>query len=324
MITPDFPKNSQIFVAGHRGMVGSAVVRKLKEQGYDNIITVCRDEVDLSNENDTDSFFKNLKIDAVVLCAAKVGGILANNNYRADFISENIRIGSNVINSSHKYNVKKLINLGSSCIYPKEAAIPIKEEELLSGRLEYTNEPYAIAKIAILKMCEAFHDQYGSNFYSIMPCNLYGKNDNFNLETSHVLPALIHKVHLAKVQNLKNVTLWGTGKPLREFLYADEVGNAVCFLLKNVDASMIYSQNISHINCGSNDEISILELLNLIKQVVGYKGDIVFDSSKPDGTFRKKMDNSRINELGFHPETSLKQGLMETYSWFCKNTEICT
>lgn len=324
MTTPPFPTDSNIFVAGHKGMVGSAVVRKLKSSGYKNIIVASKEEVDLTNQSDTDRFFNNISIDAVILCAAKVGGILANNNYRADFINQNLQIGVNVINASHKFKVKKLINLGSSCIYPKNVEMPIKEESLLSGYLEYTNEPYAVAKIAVLKMCQSFYDQYGSNYYSVMPCNLYGKNDNFNLETSHVLPALIHKVHLAKENGSESVVLWGTGKPLREFLYADEVASAIHFLLKNVDAEQIYSQQISHINCGSNDEVTILDLLKTIKKIVGYKGDIVFDSSKPDGTFRKKMDNSRLTDLGFQPEISLEQGLRETYDWFLENFEFCT
>jgi len=317
-------KDSCIFVAGHNGMVGSAVLRKLKSLGYKNIITRNREELDLRNQDDTNLFFQNLSIDCVILCAAKVGGILANNNYRSDFISDNLMIGINILNASRNNNVSKLINLGSSCIYPKHADIPIKEESLLTGLLEKTNEPYAIAKIATLKMCEALYDQYGLNYYSIMPCNLYGKNDNFNLETSHVLPALIHKVHKAKIENAENVTLWGTGKPLREFLYAGDVASAICFLMENIHAKDIYSQNISHINCGSDEEVSILKLLKIIKNIVKFDGEIIFDSTKPDGTYRKKMDNSRLKNLGFNPQTSLEQGLLKTYSWFKDNIEFCT
>lgn len=315
-------KDKKIFVAGHRGMVGSAVVDNLKSKGYTNIITRTRQDLDLLNQKSVDTFFKNEKIDYVVLCAAKVGGILANNTYRADFIYDNLQIASNVIKASYDHNVDKLINLGSSCIYPRDARIPIKEEYLLTGELESTNEPYAIAKIAALKMCESFYKQYGSDFYSIMPCNLYGPRDNFDLETSHVLPALINKIYCARESGAQSVEVWGSGKPLREFLFVDDLAEAVTYCLENVSADKVYSQNISHLNCGSDDEVSILELTKIIKSCLSYQGDIAFDSSKPDGTFRKKMDNTRIKSMGFKQKYDLKQGIEKTYSWFIKNLKI--
>jgi len=312
-------KNLKIFVAGHRGMVGSSVVHKLRSSGYNNIITKTRNEVDLSNQEDVDSLFAHERFDYVILCAAKVGGILANDTYRADFIYDNIQISSNIIKASHSSGVQKLINLGSSCIYPKNAEIPIKEEYLLTGVLENTNEPYAIAKIAALKMCEAFYQQYGSNFYSLMPCNLYGPGDNFDLETSHVLPAFIRKVDTAKQSNLDHVEMWGSGKPLREFLYVDDLADAILFCLENINAESIYSSGISHLNCGSEDEVTIRELLEAIKQTINYEGNVIFDSSKPDGTFRKKMDNSRIKDLGYSQKHTLKEGLEKTYKWYQNN-----
>lgn len=315
-------KDKKVFIAGHRGMVGSAVLDNLTSKGYTNIITRTRQELDLLNQKSVDDFFKNENIDYVILCAAKVGGILANNTYRADFIYENLQISSNIIKASHDHSVNKLINLGSSCIYPRDAKIPIKEEYLLTGELEYTNEPYAIAKIAALKMCESFYKQYGNNFYSVMPCNLYGPRDNFNLETSHVLPALMNKVYCAREKGSPTVEVWGSGKPLREFLLVDDLARAVVYCLENISAEQIYSNNISHLNCGSDDEVSILELTNLIKKCSDYQGDIVFDSSKPDGTFRKKMDNSRIKSMGFSQKYNLEQGIEKTYDWYIKNLEI--
>jgi GDP-L-fucose synthase len=312
--------NDNIFIAGHGGMVGSAVLGKLKSAGHRDLITRSRSELDLTNQSDTFNFFKNVNIDVVVLCAAKVGGILANDNYKADFISDNIQIGSNIVNACHEFGVRKLINLGSSCIYPKNFTKPIKEEDLLSGYLEPTNEAYAIAKIATLKMCQSFYDQHGSNFYSLMPCNLYGPNDNFDLKTSHVLPALINKVHRAKTNNEDSIELWGSGEPLREFLFCEDLADAILFCMKNVNAHQIYSKGISHINCGSEDEISILNLLLKIKKTLKYKGEIIFDKTKPDGTYRKKMNNSRLRELGFSPQTSLDEGIAKTYSWFLKNS----
>jgi GDP-L-fucose synthase len=312
-------KKNKVFVAGHKGMVGSAVLDNLKSKGYKNIVTKTRNEVDLTSQQDVNKFFKSEKIDYVILCAAKVGGILANNTYRGDFIYENLQIASNIIKSSQLHGVSKLINLGSSCIYPRDARIPIQENSLLTGVLEKTNEPYAIAKIAALKMCEAFNSQYGSNFYSLMPCNLYGPRDNFNLETSHVLPAFINKVYAAKLSNQKEIEVWGSGKPLREFLYVEDLANAVTFCLENIDAEDIYPKGISHLNCGSEEEVSISELMYLIQDVIGYSGRIVFDKSKPDGTFRKKMDNSIIKNLGFFSTTTLEKGIEQTYNWYINN-----
>ena len=303
----------RIFIAGHNGMVGSAVCRQLNHL---NLITANRSELDLINQENVRSFFEKHQPTMVVMCAAKVGGILANNSYRAEFIYNNLQIASNLIHHSKEFGVKKLINLGSSCIYPKEAKIPIKEESLLSGKLEPTNEPYAVAKIAALKMCQSYFDQYQSNFYSLMPCNLYGIGDNFDLKTSHVLPALIRKIHNAKLNNLKSVEIWGSGKPLREFLFVDDLAKAIEFCLINIQANDVYSKGISHLNCGSDEELSIMDLVYLISKVIDYQGDFHFDSSKPDGTFRKKMDNSIISSLGFKSETSLEQGLFKTYEWF--------
>jgi GDP-L-fucose synthase len=314
-------KDQRIFVAGHNGMVGSAILKNLKLNGYKNIITKNRKELNLLNQKSVNDFFKKESIDMVIICAAKVGGILANDTHRADFIYENLQIASNIIKSSHDHKVKKLINLGSSCIYPRNARIPIKEEYLLTGSLEATNEPYAIAKIAALKMCESFHKQYGDNFYSIMPCNLYGPNDNFDLQSSHVLPALINKIHCAKMKGGSTVEVWGSGKPLREFLFVDDLAKAVVRCLGVVDAWDIYHSGISHLNCGSNDEVSISDLANIIKSIIEYSGKLVFDSSKPDGTFRKKMDNTRINNLGFNQKHDLRSGIEKTYDWYIKNIE---
>jgi len=315
-------KDKKVFIAGHRGMVGSSVLDLLKNSGFTNIITKTRQELDLTDSSLVGEFFKKENVDIVVLCAAKVGGIMANNSFRADFLYDNIQIASNVIKSSSDFGVEKLINLGSSCIYPRDAKIPIKEEYLLTGELEYTNEPYAIAKIAALKMCESFYKQYGKNFYSIMPCNLYGPRDNFDLETSHVLPALINKVHCAMERDDQFLEVWGTGKPLREFLYVDDLARAVLHCLESVDSIDIYSKGISHLNCGSNDEVSISDLVKLIMDVVGYDGEIRNTYSKPDGTFRKKMDNTRISDTGFSPKVSLLDGVSRTYEWYLKNLNI--
>jgi GDP-L-fucose synthase len=315
-------KDKKVFIAGHRGMVGSSVLDLLKNSGFTNIITKTRQELDLTDSSLVGEFFKKENVDIVVLCAAKVGGIMANNSFRADFLYDNIQIASNVIKSSSDFGVEKLINLGSSCIYPRDAKIPIKEEYLLTGELEYTNEPYAIAKIAALKMCESFYKQYGKNFYSIMPCNLYGPRDNFDLATSHVLPALINKVHCAMERDDQFLEVWGTGKPLREFLYVDDLARAVLHCLESVDSIDIYSKGISHLNCGSNDEISISDLVKLIMDVVGYDGEIRNTYSKPDGTFRKKMDNTRISDTGFSPKVSLLDGVSRTYEWYLKNLNI--
>jgi GDP-L-fucose synthase len=312
-------KRAKIFVAGHTGMVGSAVLKHLKSIGFENIITKTRKQLDLINQAKVNSFFCKERPELVIVCAAKVGGILANNTYRADFIYQNLQIATNLIHASHVYNVNKLINLGSSCIYPRDSEIPIKEEYLLTDILEKTNEPYAIAKIAAIKLCESYYEQYDRNFYSIMPCNMYGQRDNFNLETSHVLPALIRKVYEAKQNKKESVEVWGSGKPLREFLHVDDLANAITYCLENIDAKDIYSKEISHLNCGSNSEVSILDLVLLIKKIVGYEGDIVFDSSKPDGTFRKKMDNTQISNMGFEPNISLEKGLTDTYNWYVEN-----
>tara|TARA_B100000035_G_C21016854_1_gene562302 strand:- start:126 stop:1082 length:957 start_codon:yes stop_codon:yes gene_type:complete len=314
-------KHQKIFVAGHNGMVGSAILNHLKSNGYTNLVVRTRKELDLTKQSDVNSFFAKERPDAVIICAAKVGGILANNTLRADFIYDNIQIASNLIHASHIYNVQKLINLGSSCIYPKHADIPIDEESLLTGVLEKTNEPYAIAKIAAIKMCESYYEQYNRNFYSIMPCNMYGPRDNFDLKSSHVLPALIRKVHEAKENGAKTIEVWGTGKPLREFLYVDDLAEMSTRCLECVDAIDVYEQGISHLNCGSEDEVTILELTNIIQDVVGYTGEIVFDSSKPDGTYRKKMNNRRMINLGCAPKHTLKQGLKKTYAWYLENKE---
>ena len=313
--------SNKIFIAGHNGMVGSAVLNKLKSEGFNNIITKTRRELDLTKQAEVNKLFGRERPEMVVICAAKVGGILANSTKKADFIYQNLQIATNLIHASHIYNVKKTINLGSSCIYPRDAEIPIKEESLLTGVLEKTNEPYAIAKIAAIKLCESLYEQYDNNFYSIMPCNMYGPRDNFDLKSSHVLPALIRKVHEAKESGADSIEVWGSGKPLREFLYVEDLAEAICFCLKNVNASDIYKQDISHLNCGSNKEISILELTSLIKNIIVYKGDITFDSSKPDGTYRKKMDNTRISKIGFNPRTPLEEGLRRTYNWYIENKQ---
>jgi len=302
-------------------MVGSAVLNKLKSEGFNNIITKTRRELDLTKQAEVNKLLEKERPEMVVICAAKVGGILANSTKKADFIYQNLQIATNLIHASHIYNVKKMINLGSSCIYPRDAEIPIKEESLLTGVLEKTNEPYAIAKIAAIKLCESLYEQYGNNFYSIMPCNMYGPRDNFDLKSSHVLPALIRKVHEAKESGADSIEVWGSGKPLREFLYVEDLAEAISFCLKNVNASDIYKQEISHLNCGSNKEISILELASLIKNIIAYKGDVTFDNSKPDGTYRKKMDNTRISKIGFKPSTSLEEGLRRTYNWYIENKQ---
>jgi GDP-L-fucose synthase len=314
-------KRKSIFLAGHRGMVGSAVLNYLQSNGYENVITRTRGELDLISQSQVDSFFTKERPDAVIICAAKVGGILANNTYRADFIYQNLQIASNLIHASSKYNVQKLINLGSSCIYPRDAKIPIVEESLLTNVLEKTNEPYAIAKIAAIKLCESYCEQYNNNFYSIMPCNMYGPRDNFDLKSSHVLPALIRKVHEAKESGAENVEVWGSGKPLREFLYVEDLAQAITYCLENVEAQDVYSKGISHINCGSENEVSILELTHLIQKIVGYQGEIVFDPSKPDGTYRKKMDNTQLSNIGFTAKTPLEQGLKQTYAWYQENKQ---
>jgi GDP-L-fucose synthase len=299
-------KNSKIFVAGHRGMVGSAIVRKLKSLGFENIITRTSSELDLRNQAAVNDFFVKEKPAYVILAAARVGGILANNTYRAQFIYDNLIIESNVIHAAHTESVRKLLFLGSSCIYPKMAEQPMKEEALLTGLLEPTNEPYAIAKIAGIKLCEAFRDQYGSNFISAMPTNLYGPGDNYDLEKSHVIPAMIRKFHEGKINNSPTVTIWGSGSPLREFMFVDDLADACLFLMQEYNGKLF-------LNVGTGEEVTIKDLALLIKEVTGYNGEIVFDSTKPDGTPRKLMDSSRLHALGWKPSTSLKDGLTRTY-----------
>lgn len=306
------PKNSKIYVAGHNGMVGSAICRRLFALGFTNLILKSSKELDLRNSMETEDFFKSKKPDFVFLAAAKVGGILANSTYKADFIYDNLMIQNNVIYYAHKYEVKKLLFLGSSCIYPKNSLQPVKEEYLLSGYLEPTNEPYAIAKIAGLKMCEYYRDQYGCNFISAMPTNLYGPNDNFDLKTSHVFAALIRKFHEGKTNNLSEIELWGSGAPKREFLYVDDLADALVFLMKNYNSK-------STINIGTGEDISILRLAEIIQNLVKFKGKIKWDTSMPDGTLRKRLDVSKINNLGWKAKTSLLNGIDLTYSWYKKN-----
>src|SRR6056297_2466954 len=302
-------KDSKIYLAGHRGLVGSAIMRNLKSKGYNNIVYRNSSELDLTRQNKVEQFFKKEKPDYVFLAAAKVGGIKANDKYSAEFIYDNMMIQNNVINSAYENDVKKLLFLGSSCIYPKYADQPMKEEYLLSGKLEETNEAYAIAKISGLKMCKHYNKQYGTNFISVMPTNLYGPNDNFDLETSHVLPALIRKFHEAKINNEEEVVIWGTGKPKREFLHVDDLADAVVYLMNNYDGSQ-------HVNIGVGKDISIQELAELIKDIVGFDGEIVNDTSKPDGTPRKLLDVSRLNEIGWEAEIGLREGIKMTYEWY--------
>ncbi|WP_103134253.1 GDP-L-fucose synthase [Mesotoga sp. B105.6.4] len=300
---------SKIYVAGHNGLVGSAIMRKLESEGFRNIVTRTFEELDLTDQKATWEFFEKERPEYVFLAAAKVGGIQANSVYPADFIYINLMIECNVIKASHEFGVKKLLFLGSSCIYPKMAPQPIKEEYLLSGYLEETNEPYALAKISGMKMCQYFNKQYGTNFISVMPTNLYGPNDNFDLNTSHVLPALIRKFHEAKVNNAPYVEIWGTGTPRREFLFVDDLADACLFLMKN------YSGN-DFFNVGTGEDVTIRELAELIGEVVGYKGELKFDTSKPDGTPRKLLDVTRIHEAGWRHRTELKEGLTKTYDWY--------
>uniref|UniRef100_A0A832G1Z1 GDP-L-fucose synthase n=1 Tax=Ignavibacterium album TaxID=591197 RepID=A0A832G1Z1_9BACT len=313
-------KNKKIYVAGHNGMVGSAIMRALQKNGYENLITKSFTELDLRRQSDVEKFFQQEKPEIVIVAAAKVGGILANNTYRAEFIYDNLMIEANLIHASYLNSAEKLIFLGSSCIYPKLAPQPLKEEYLLSGYLEFTNEPYAIAKIAGIKLCENYFRQYGCNFISAMPTNLYGPNDNFDLQTSHVLPALIRKFHEAKIQKLSSVTIWGTGKPMREFLYVDDLAEAIIFMMESIDAKNLYNLGITHLNVGSGKDISISDLANLVAQIIGFKGKIEYDLSKPDGTPRKLMDVSRINSLGWKYKTELEEGIKLTYEWFLKNS----
>ncbi len=309
-------KNAKLYIAGHTGMVGSAIYRKFNDEKFTNIITRNYPGLDLTNQSEVNDFFEKEKPEYVIVAAAKVGGILANNIYRAEFIYDNLMIEANIIHAAYKNGVKKLLFLGSSCIYPKLAPQPLKEEYLLSGYLEYTNEPYAIAKIAGIKLCENYYKQYGSNFFSVMPTNLYGPNDNFDLKTSHVLPALIRKIHEAKVNDKEYVEVWGTGKPKREFLYVEDLADAIYYLMNSIDAKDLYEQNLTHINIGTGEDLSISELADVIKKVVGYNGNINYDTTKPDGTPRKLLDVTRLHELGWKHKTSLEEGIRKTYEWF--------
>ena len=346
-------KNSKIYIAGHRGLVGSAIVKNLESKGYTNLVFRTHEELDLTNQKAVEDFFASEKPQYVILAAAKVGGIVANNTYRADFIYENLAIQNNVIHQSYKHNVTKLLFLGSTCIYPKNAPQPMPENCLLSSSLEYTNEPYAIAKIAGIKMCESYNIQYNTNFISVMPTNLYGPNDNFDLETSHVLPALIRKIYLAKLLNEKKynevmkdlnlssfdetkqylskfgvdetqVEIWGTGLPRREFLYSEDMADACVFLLENRDFKDTYNQNDkeiinTHINIGTGIDISIKELALLIKEIIGFKGELVFNTDKPDGTMVKLTDPSKLHSLGWKHKVELEDGIRTMYTWYLEN-----
>jgi GDP-L-fucose synthase len=314
-------KNAKIFIAGHKGLVGSALVRCLKNQGYHNIILRTRDELDLLNQLAVANFFETEKPEYVFLAAAKVGGILANNTYQAQFIYENLQIQNNIVHHSFLNNVKKLLLLGSSCIYPCYCKQPIKEEYLLTGELEKTNEPYAIAKIAGIKMCQSYNRQYGTNFIAVMPTNLYGPGDNFDLQNSHVLPALIRKFHEAKVNCKKEVTAWGTGSPKREFLYVDDMANGCLFLMNNFDPTK--EQNEAgdiFMNLGVGDDVHIRELADMVKKVVGFEGEIVWDTSKPDGAPQKLLDISKIHAFGWKHKIELVEGIEKTYDWFKNNS----
>lgn len=359
-------KSSKIYIAGHTGLVGSALVRKFTAEGNTNLVYTPYPEYDLRNQQQTNDFFEREKPEYVIIAAGKVGGILANNTYRAEFIYDNIMIASNIIHAAYLNKVKKLIFLGSSCIYPKNCPQPMKEEYLLTGPLEPTNEPYAIAKIAGIKLCENYYRQYGSNFYSVMPTNLYGPGDNFNLETSHVLPAILRKMHLAKclenndwigilkdldknpiesingksaqedilkilskygislIQHSSNVSLkiWGTGKPKREFLYVDDLAEAVWYLLKKFDADEIIVEKTSHVNIGMGTDLSIAELAGSVKSIVGFKGEIVFDETKPDGMMSKLLSVDKIRNIGWEHRVKLDDGIRLDYEWYLKNCDV--
>ncbi len=309
-------KDSRIYIAGHRGMVGSAIVRKLKKEGYTNLITATSSELDLRNQADTEDFVKTNRPDAVIIAAARVGGILANNSYPWQFLYDNLMIEANLIKAAHECDVNNLVFLGSSCIYPKEALQPLKESYLLTGPLERTNEWYAIAKISGIKMCQALNKQYGRSYMSLMPTNLYGPEDNFDLKTSHVLPAMIRKFHEATENGNQTVNVWGSGKPMREFLHVDDLAEATVFFLENE----IDSEN-DLINIGTGKDITIKQLAELIQRITGHEGEINWDSSKPDGTMRKLMDVNVASELGWTAKIKLEDGIRETYRWFLENVE---
>jgi len=353
-------KQAKIYVAGHTGLVGSAIWKNLQQKGYTNLLGKTIDELDLKNQHDVETFFASEKPDYVFLCAAKVGGIVANNTYRADFIYENLQIQNNIVHSAWKYGVRKLLFLGSTCIYPKNAPQPMPEDALLTSPLEYTNEPYAVAKIAGIKLCESYNLQYGTNFLAVMPTNLYGPNDNFNLETSHVLPALIRKIHLSKLLNegdfegvrkdlnirpieqidgtateknileklakygvtSKSVEIWGTGKPLREFLWSEDMADACVFVMENINFTDLTKdkQEIRncHINIGTGKEISIAELASTVQSIVGYNGQIIYNAEKPDGVMQKLTDPTKLHTLGWRHSIELQDGIVEMYKWYVK------
>lgn len=311
-------ENDKIFVAGHRGLVGSAIKRELEKKGYTNIVTRTHKELDLTDSKAVSEFFEAEKPDYVILSAAKVGGIQGNNTFPVEFFTENMKIQLNVITNAFKQNVKKLLFLGSSCIYPKNAPQPMKEEYLLSSKLEKTNEMYALAKISGLKLCASYNREYNTDYISVMPCNLYGLNDNYDTKNAHVLPMLVRRFHEAKEAGLKEVTVWGTGTPLREFMYAGDLAKAVVYLMENKSAKEIGE----FINIGTGTEVTILELAQMIKKIVGFEGELVFDKSKPDGTMRKLMDVSRINNLGWKAKTSLEEGIKIVYNDFLTGGNI--
>jgi GDP-L-fucose synthase len=304
-------KTDKIYVAGHTGLIGSAMVRKLKNLSYGNVVTRTRNTLDLTDRKKVEEFFSQERPDCVILAAAKIGGIKANNTYPAEFIFKNLSIQNNVIDLAHRYGVKKLLFLASSCIYPKQCNQPMQEQDILTGAIEATNEPYAIAKLAGIKMCQAYHRQYAANFISVIPANVYGMNDHFD-ENGHVLAALIAKFHLAHDQKSKNVVIWGTGKPKREFFFVDDLADACIFLLNNYDQPEV-------VNLGTGKETSIAELASLIKEVVGFEGALIFDSSQPDGNPRRLLDSQRIENLGWKASTSLKKGIQLTWDWYRKN-----
>ncbi|HHT5344426.1 TPA: GDP-L-fucose synthase [Raoultella planticola] len=316
-------QNKNVFVAGHNGMVGSAIVRQLKKRSNINIISRERNELDLLDSNAVNHFFSTEKIDEIYLAAAKVGGIVANNSFPADFIYQNLMIESNIINAAHVHNIQKIMFLGSSCIYPKLANQPISENELLQGTLEPTNEPYAIAKIAGIKLCESYNRQYGRDYRSVMPTNLYGENDNFHPSNSHVIPALLRRFHEATIANAHEVVVWGSGKPMREFLHVDDMASASIYVmeLESSDWKKNTLPMLSHINVGTGVDCTIKELAETVAKVTGYKGSIVFDATKPDGTPRKLLDVSRLSNLGWNYSITLEDGLKKTYDWFLENQD---